>query len=359
MSESLRARIEEVCRSVTPVNEEWLAKARERQMTLTKPPGSMGEMEEIGNRMAAINQSVSSGPIRKRIYVVAADHGVTAEGVSAYPTEVTRQMVFNFLNGGAAINVLARHGQIEVQIVDAGVACDFPPRTDLIDKKIVQGTANLTRGPALTREQAVSAIAAGIDLARTAKRDQVGLLGIGEMGIGNTTAASAITSVLTGLHPAEVTGRGTGVDDDVLRHKIAVIERALERNRPDRNDPFEILACVGGAEIGVMMGAVIGAAAERLPVVADGFISTAAAALATTACARVRDYLFIAHLSREPGHRALVEYIEIGPLLDLRLRLGEGTGAALAMHIIEASAKLLAEMATFDEAGVSARKKSL
>jgi nicotinate-nucleotide--dimethylbenzimidazole phosphoribosyltransferase len=352
----LRVEIEQACRRIRPVSESWLASARARQLMLTKPPGSLGMLEVLGNRIAAIAETTTPRETAKRIYVVAGDHGVTAEGVSAYPSEVTYQMVFNFLRGGAAINVLARHGDIEVRVVDAGVEYDFPLQEHLIDQKIVSGTANFMRASALTREQAERSVAVGIELARAAKGDGIGLLGIGEMGIGNTTSASAITATLTGLAPETVTGRGTGIDDAGLARKAVVIARALELNRPDKSDPIDILAKVGGAEIGVMMGAVIGAAAERLPVVADGFISTAAAALAVAECPHARDYLFVAHLSKEPGHRALITHIGLDPILDLELRLGEGTGAALAMHIIEASARLLAEMATFDDAGVSRRR---
>jgi len=349
----LKQQIEEACNRISRIDEAHLAAARARQLTLTKPPGSLGRLEEIGNRIAAIKGTDRPGAMRKRIFVVAADHGVTVEGVSAYPREVTYQMVFNFLRGGAAINVLARHCNIEVKVVDAGVDFDFLPCENLISRKIVRGTANFARGPALTREQAERSIAIGIELAVAAKRDCIGLLGIGEMGIGNTTAASAITAALTGRAVGEVTGRGTGIDDAGLARKVEIIERAIELNRPDKGDPIDILAKVGGAEIGVMMGIVIGAAAEHLPVVSDGFISTAAAALAVAQCPRVVDYLFIAHLSEEAGHTALVNYIGLRPILDLGMRLGEGTGAALAMHIIEASAKLLTEMATFGEAGVS------
>lgn len=355
--DDLRKQIEEACNRISPVDEDWLRAARARQLALTKPAGSLGKLEDIGNRIAAIGRTTRPRIGGKRIYVVAADHGVTAEGVSAYPRAVTHQMVFNFLRGGAAINVLARHGGINVAVVDAGVDYDFPPETQLIDKKIVRGTANFTCGPALTRAEAERSIAVGIDLARAAKSDGPGLLGIGDMGIGNTTAASAITVALTGSSPAEVTGRGTGIDDPGLARKIAVIERALEANQTDRNDPIDILSKVGGAEIGVMMGIVMGAAAERLPVVADGFISTAAAALAVARCPRARDYLFIAHLSKERGHAALITYLSISPILDLGMGLGEGTGAALAMHIIEAAVRLLDEMATFDEAGVSEKER--
>jgi nicotinate-nucleotide--dimethylbenzimidazole phosphoribosyltransferase len=345
--------INEICARIQPVDESWLTAASKRQLTLTKPPGSLGRLEEVGNRIAAIQQTITPRIGAKRIYVVAGDHGVTAEGVSAYPREVTSQMIDNFLGGGAAINVLARNGGIEIKIVDAGVDADLSDRDELLQLKIMRGTANFAHGPAMTRQQAESSIASGITLARSARENGIDLIGIGDMGIGNTTAASAITAALTGASAEAVTGRGTGIDDVHLAHKIETIRRALTVNKPDGSDPVDILAKVGGTEIGVMMGIVLGAAEERMPVVADGFISTAAAALAVGICPHVRDYLFAAHRSSEPGHRSLIDCIGNQPLLDLSMRLGEGTGAALAMHIIDAASKLLSEMATFKEAGVS------
>jgi nicotinate-nucleotide--dimethylbenzimidazole phosphoribosyltransferase len=345
--------IKQVCEQIEPVNHSWLKAARERQLTLTKPPGSLGRLEEIANRLAAIKQTVTPRIKGKRIYVVAGDHGVTAEGVSAYPREVTAQMVDNFLRGGAAINVLGRSGGIEVKVVDASVDADLSNREGLIHAKRMRGTANFAVGPAMTLSEAYACVAAGIELARVSASDGIHLLGIGEMGIGNTTAASAITAVLLRRDPDDVTGRGTGIDDEGLTHKIAVIRRAIEINEPDVSDPMDVLAKVGGAEIGVMAGIVLGAASNRLPVVADGFISTAAAALAVAFEANARDYLFIGHRSAERGHAALIDFIGDQPLLDLSMRLGEGTGAALAMHVIEAAAKLLSEMATFADAGVS------
>ncbi len=322
-------------------------------MTLTKPPGSLGRLEEIANRLAAIQRSVTPIVTNKRIYVVAGDHGVTAEGVSAYPREVTPQMVDNFLRGGAAINVLGRAGGIEVKVVDAGVDADLSDRADLIQAKVMRGTANFAVGPAMTREQAEACLAKGIELAQAAANDGINLLGIGEMGIGNTTSASAITSVLLKCDPEFVTGRGTGVDEAALAHKIDVIRGAIELNQPDAGDATDVLAKLGGAEIGVMTGIVLGAAANSLPIVADGFISTTAATLALALQPNVRDYLFNGHRSAERGHTALIDFIGEQPLLDLSMRLGEGTGAALAMHIIECAAKLLSEMATFADAGVS------
>jgi nicotinate-nucleotide--dimethylbenzimidazole phosphoribosyltransferase len=348
--------INQTCAQIKPIEDSWLTAASEWQLTLTKPPGSLGRLEEIGNRLAAIQQTIVPAVSRKRVYVVAGDHGVTAEGVSAYPREVTAQMVANFLGGGAAINVLARNGAVEVKVVDAGVDGDLGDHDNLIPRKIVRGTANFALGPAMTTTEAQQAVAAGIELARDAHDDGIHLIGIGEMGIGNTTAASAIAAVLTSSDPAMVTGRGTGVDDQHLAIKVETIRRALVVNSPDRSDPLNVLAKVGGAEIGVMMGMVLGGAANRLAVVADGFISSAAAALAVALCPCTRGYLMMAHRSSEPGHTVLMDFIGDRPLLDLSMRLGEGTGAVLAMHLIDGAARLLTEMATFQQAGVSNRE---
>jgi len=345
--------IAQICRQIEPIDQAWLNGARERQLTLTKPPGSLGRLEEIANRLAAIQRTATPVVTKKRIYVVAGDHGVTIESVSAYPREVTPQMVDNFLRGGAAINVLGRAGGIEVRVVDAGVDADLSDRAELIHAKVVRGTANFAIGPAMTREAVEACLVKGIELAQAAASDGINLLGIGEMGIGNTTAASAITAVLLKCDPEIVTGRGTGIDDAGLAHKIEVIRRAIEINKPDPDDALDVLAKVGGAEIGVMTGIVLGAAANHSPVIADGFISTTAAALALTLQPNARDYLFNGHRSAERGHAALIDFIGEQPVLDLSMRLGEGTGAALAMHVIEAAAKLLSEMATFADAGVS------
>jgi nicotinate-nucleotide--dimethylbenzimidazole phosphoribosyltransferase len=349
--------IAQVCRQIEPPDQAWLSAARERQLTLTKPPGSLGRLEEIANRLAAIQRTDTPVVTKKRIYVVAGDHGVTIEGVSAYPREVTPQMVDNFLRGGAAINVLGRAEGIEVRVVDAGVDADLSDRAELIHAKVMRGgTANFAVGPAMTRVEAEACLVKGIELAQAAANDGITLLGIGEMGIGNTTAASAITAVLLKCDPEAVTGRGTGVDDAGLAHKIDVIRRAVEINKPDPDDALDVLTTVGGAEIGVMAGIVLGAAAEHLPIVADGFISTTAAALALRLQPNARDYLFNGHRSAERGHTALIEFMGEQPLLDLSMRLGEGTGAALAINIIEGAAKLLSEMATFADAGVSNRE---
>jgi nicotinate-nucleotide--dimethylbenzimidazole phosphoribosyltransferase len=351
--DKLSSFIAQICRQIDPIDQAWLSAARERQLTLTKPPGSLGRLEEIANRLAAIQRTATPVVTKKRIYVVAGDHGVTIEGVSAYPREVTPQMVDNFLRGGAAINVLGRAGGIEVRVVDAGVDADLSDRAELIHAKVVRGTANFAVRPAMTRGEAETCLVKGIELAQAAANDGINLLGIGEMGIGNTTAASAITAVLLKCDPERVTGRGTGIDDAGMAHKIEVIRRAVEINKPQADDAIDILAKVGGAEIGVMAGIVLGAAANHLPVVADGFISTSAASLALRLQPNVRDYLINGHRSAERGHTALIEFIGEQPLLDLSMRLGEGTGAALAMQVIDAAAKLLSEMATFADAGVS------
>jgi nicotinate-nucleotide--dimethylbenzimidazole phosphoribosyltransferase len=345
--------IECTIRNISPIGHEWIERAAERQRQLTKPQGSLGVLEDAANRLASIRRSLSPKFEHQRIYIAAADHGVVDEGVSAYPREVTAQMALNFLRGGAAINVLARHAGIEVVVVDAGVDADFADAPGVVQAKVRRGTANITREPAMSREEAIQAVSNGIGLAKDAASQKVDMIGLGEMGIGNTTAAAAITAALTGAAPAVVTGYGTGVDEAGLQRKIHAVERALEINRPDPADALDILSKVGGLEIGFLMGLTLGAASQRIPVVADGFISTAAAALAVLICPFVRDYLFLAHRSQEKGHNSLIEWIGHRPLLDLQLRLGEGTGAALAMQILTASAKLLGEMATFADAGVS------
>jgi nicotinate-nucleotide--dimethylbenzimidazole phosphoribosyltransferase len=345
--------VNEVSASVPSLQQEWCERANRRLDSLTKPLGSLGRLEEIAARIVAIREEVRPDCSKKVIFTLAADHGVTEEGVSAYPKAVTRQMVLNFLSGGAAINVLCRHFGIDVVIVDIGVEGDTNQLEGLVRKKVAHGTKNMACGPAMNQAEMYAALEVGADLARHAAEDGRTLIGTGEMGIGNTTAASAITSVLTGRPAADVTGRGTGVDDAGLRHKIQVIERAVAVNRPDPSSPLEVLQRVGGLEIAGLTGLMLGAAARRIPIVVDGFISTAAAALACALQPRVRQFLFAGHRSSEPGHAALLEFIGQAPLLDLEMRLGEGTGAALGMALIECAAKLLNEMATFSSAGVN------
>jgi len=339
--------------SVPLLAPEWRARAVARLNSLTKPLGSLGRLEEIAARLVAIREEERPRCTKKVIFTLAADHGVTDEGVSAYPRAVTGQMVLNFLAGGAAINVLSRHGGIEVVVVDIGVDGDFGEVENLVHTKVRRGTRNMTKEPAMNEGELNSALGIGIELAAKAEKEGNTLIGTGEMGIGNTTAASAITSVLTGWPVAQVTGRGTGLDEPGLTRKIEVIERALEVNRPDPSDPLDLLRKVGGLEIAGLTGLIIGAASRRIPVVIDGFISTSAAAIACALEPKVRQFLFAGHRSSEPGHAALLEFIGDTPLLDLQMRLGEGTGAALAMSLIDAAAKIYDEMATFSSAGVS------
>ena len=339
--------------SVKPIDRAFLEKTQARLDRLTKPPGSLGRLEEIACRYVAITGKEKPRLQKKRIYVFAADHGVTAEGVSAYPKEVTAQMVYNFLRGGAAINVLARQAGAEIRVVDVGVDHDFGPLKELIQKKVARGTRNMAEGAAMTEAEAGAALEVGLDLADQAAREGVDLIGVGEMGIGNTTASSAITAVLTGAPLKIVTGRGTGLDDDGLQNKIKVIEQAIKVNRPDPKNPVDVLIKVGGLEIAAIAGLIVGAAAHRIPVVIDGFISTAGALIAVRMKSSVADALFASHQSVEGGHRIILREMGLVPLLDLSLRLGEGTGSALAMNLIDAGLKVLMEMATFGEAGVS------
>ncbi len=327
--------------------------AQARLDRLTKPLGSLGRLEEIARKYIEMTGRIDGALSRKAIYTLAADHGVTEEGVSAYPKEVTRQMVANFLAGGAGINVLARHAGAEVRVVDIGVDYDFPATPNLLSRKVARGTGNFARGPAMSGEEARSAIDVGIRLVEEADSEGIDLLGVGEMGIGNTTAASAITAAITGEDVEKVTGRGTGLDDSGLARKIAVIKRALEINRPDPRDPYDILQKIGGLEIAGICGMILAAARRRIPVVIDGFISSAAALVACEMNPLSAEYLFASHRSVEAGHPVILKRLGLVPILDLGMRLGEGTGAALAIGIIDASLKIYREMATFESAQVS------
>jgi nicotinate-nucleotide--dimethylbenzimidazole phosphoribosyltransferase len=345
--------LNEALSKVKPVNPQWYEVAQKRLDNLTKPLGSLGRLEEFARRLVAIFEDTMPSINKKAVFTFAGDHGVTEEGVSAYPKEVTPQMVFNFLRGGAGINVLARHAGADVIVIDIGVDYDFKDIEGLIHKKVLRGTRNFTKGPAMTREEAIRCIEVGIEIANAYVRKGYRLFATGEMGIGNTTPSSAITAVLTGRPVEEVTGRGTGIGDTALKRKIDAIKRGIEVNRPDPSDPIDVLQKVGGAEIGGIAGLIIGAASNRIPVVVDGFISGAGALIAYKLKPETKDYMFAAHNSQEIGHKALLETIGLRPILDLDLRLGEGTGAALAMLMIEAGLKIYKEMATFEEAGVS------
>lgn len=329
-------------------------KAKVRQKNLTKPPESLGRLEEISIQLAGMKADPLPAVDRKAVIVMAADHGVALEGVSAFPVEVTPQMVMNFLNGGAAINVLARQAGASVTIVDIGVASDFDPSlSGLLHRKVAHGTRNMAKGPAMTREEAEKAITVGMDVLVQVAEKGLDLVATGDMGIGNTTPSAAIVAVMTGLPVAKVTGRGTGLNDSGLARKIKIIKQAIALNKPNPNDALDVLCKVGGLEIAGLAGVMIAAASRRIPVVVDGFISTAAAMIAVGLVPDVKNYLFGAHNSVEIGHRAMLKHLGLNPLLDLNLRLGEGTGAVLAFHLIEAASRILREMATFAEAGIS------
>lgn len=341
---------------IKPIAPEWIARAETRQTELTKPPRSLGVLEEIANRLCAIQETLAPTVERREIYVFAASHGVCEEQISPYPATVTAQMVLNFLAGGAAINALAKVAAADLTVVDVGVDGEISNAAEnFICAKIASGTQNFTRGAAMTEGEMNQALAFGIDLADKTKSTGATLLGLGEMGIGNTTSASAITAALLKLDPAVTTGRGTGADDETLRRKIETVRRAVEVNQPDADDAFDILRKVGGLEIAAIVGLIIGAAANRTAIITDGFIATAATALAVKACPAIADYIFAAHLSVEQGHAALLEFIGQKPIFNLEMRLGEGTGAALAMNVIAASCAAFNEMATFESAEISNR----
>src|SRR5574340_92137 len=347
--------LEEVLTRIRPLDPHLLDKAQSRLDRLTKPLGSLGRLEELAARYVMITGELKPNLPRGAVFTFAADHGVAMEGVSAYPREVTAQMVLNFLRGGAGVNVLARHVGVDVRVVDIGVAYEFGRVPGLIQKKVMMGTKNLLLEPAMSREQATEALQVGVDLATEAAREGIGLIGTGDMGIGNTTPSAAITAVMTGRPVAGVTGRGTGIDESAHAHKVAIIQQALDRHRPNQADALDVLAKVGGLEIGGLAGLMLGAAAARVPVVLDGFIAGAAALIAVGLQPRCRDYLIASHRSVEGGHQAILDHLGLKPLFDLDLRLGEGTGACLGMGLVQASIKILTEMATFDEAGVSER----
>jgi nicotinate-nucleotide--dimethylbenzimidazole phosphoribosyltransferase len=340
--------------SISPVDPA-IAHAVQRQLDQkTKPLRSLGRLEDLACRYAAIRGELAPAPARKAIVVMGADHGVTEEGVSAYPREVTAQMLLNFAAGGAAINVLARQADAQLVVVDMGVQSELSA-PQIRSAKVAHGTRNFTREPAMTREQVERALQTGVQLARELADAGVTLLGIGEMGIGNTTAASALAAVLLSQAPEEVTGRGTGIDDAAYLRKVNIIQRGIACTQPDATDPLDVLTKLGGLEIAGLAGVVLGAASRRVAVVMDGFIATTAALVAARITPAARDYLIASHRSVEAGHRLVLQALGQLPLLDLDLRLGEGTGAALAMPLVDAALRVLAEMATFASAGVSDR----
>ena len=348
--------LDTILKAIKPLDGSAMAAAKQRQDSLTKPHGSLGRLEELSIQIAGIRGEPIPKLEHKAIITMVADHGVVAEGISLYPQEVTRQMVLNFLQGGAAINVLASHIGARVIIVDMGVIGGFQPLPGLLCKMVDFGTKNMANGPAMTHRQAVDAVNVGIELVEAEAKKGLDLIATGDMGIGNTTASSAILAAISGKPAIKATGRGTGIDDEQLAHKVEVIERALSINKPNPEDPIDVLAKVGGFEIGGLAGVILAAAAQRIPVVIDGFISGAAALIATGLSPQAKDYLIAAHVSAEAGHQVLLDFLGLEPLLNLNMRLGEGTGAALGIFVAEAAVKVLGQMATFAEAGVSEAK---
>ncbi len=345
-------RIATVIREITPLDEEAMKSARERQNMLTKPRGSLGTLEDVSVKVAGITGDPQPRIEKKAIIIMVGDHGVTEEGVSAYPRTVTTQMVHNFVKGGAGINVCARHSGARVIIVDMGTAhvIDDP---GVVNKKISYGTKNMVEGPAMSFDEAVKSIEAGIDVVETESEKRLDIIGTGDMGIGNTTSSSAITAVITGESVRNVTGRGTGIDDVTLENKVRTIEKALRVNNPDGKNPVDVLAQIGGFEIGGIAGVILAGAAHKIPVVIDGFISGAAALIAAELAPLSKCYMIPGHCSREVGHKVILNWLGLNPLLNLNLCLGEGTGAAIGISLVELSCKLLTDMSTCADAGVS------
>jgi nicotinate-nucleotide--dimethylbenzimidazole phosphoribosyltransferase len=336
-------------------DETWRSRARTRLDRLTKPLGSLGRLEDLAAQLMAIRREDLSLPLNKAAYIFAADHGITAEGVSAYPSAVTHQMVLNFLAGGAAVNVLARLHGVTLHVVDVGVDAEFNNIEGLVHHKISNGTNNMLREAAMTDEELSRALRVGAQLAIEAAAAGQTILAVGEMGIGNTTSASAITCAITGSAETLATGRGTGLDTAAHARKIAIVEAILKKHFANHSSrsPLEVLRCVGGLEIAAMTGMILAAARNRIAIVADGFISTAAAAVAVTIEPKVGGYLIAGHRSEEPGHRLLLDHLKLTPILSLDMRLGEGSGAVLAMPILESAIGIYSQMATFASAGVS------
>lgn len=338
--------------SIKPVDGSMDEKTQKHLDSLTKPPGSLGMLEELAKKFAKSCAVYPPKINKKSIFVMAADHGVAVEGVSAFPAEVTPQMVHNFVNGGAAINVLARHTGCETKVVDIGVNADFKNLENLIHRKVARGTKNIAEGPAMTEDEMTRAVLCGIELAETAIKEGTNIIGTGDMGIANTTPSTAVYCALLGVSPEEITGAGTGLDEEGIGRKTEVIKRALETNAPYKNT-LDVLMKLGGLEIAGLVGIILGSAKNSVPVVVDGFISSAAGAVAMKICPNVAERLFFAHLSDEKGHALVLSRLGVKPILNFNMRLGEGTGAALAISVIEAAVKILSEMATFESASVS------
>ncbi len=351
-------KLEEIITGIKPVEEKWIQKSRDRTAQLVMPTRALGRLHEISERLCAIQKTLKPSVNRKAILIMAGDHGVAEEGVSAFPQEVTGAMVQTFLKGGAGINAISRHIGAEVWVVDMGIIPELNPNSldgghQLMVRKIAPGTANLAKGPAMTRLDAEKSILTGFHLATDLFLQGIELLGTGDMGIANTTPSAAIGSVFTGISPKEMVGRGTGVDDRGFSIKLETVKKGIQINQPNALDGLDVLAKVGGFEIGGIAGCVLAAAFHSRPVVIDGFISTAGALIAYSLCHHVRDYIIAGHCSEETGHRNMLKYIGIEPILDLGMRLGEGTGGALAMSIVEGAVCVFNEVLTFEEAGVA------
>ena len=350
--------ISETLRRIEKSDPKWRQAARDRIASLAMPPWALGRLLDLAVDLAGMTRSLSPEISRRAVVVMAADHGVVAEGVSGFPQSVTVQMIRTFVDGRAGVNVLAEQAGARVVVVDVGVAgdlTDLAARSAILSRRIAPGTANMARGPAMSREQAIRSVETGIEVAADLA-GSTDLFATGEMGIGNTTASSAIVSVLCGVHPDLVTGCGTTIDEKARRRKALVVEGAIASNRPNPQDPMDLLAKVGGFEIGAIAGLIIGAAARRKPVLVDGFISTVAALLAVGLCPDAADYIIASHRSAEPGQDAALGKLGKKPLLDLELRLGEGTGAVLGMHLVDAAVGILTRMATLDDVGVGKRE---
>ncbi len=349
--------IEAIVKAISPIDAGWVTKAKDRTSQLVMPTRALGRLHDISERLCGIQKTLTPSVEKKAVLVMAGDHGAVSDGVSAYPQEVTGAMVQTFLVGGAGINAISRHVNADVWVVDLGIIPDLDPSElrggdRFVVKKIAKGTANLVKGPAMTRQEAETAILTGFELASQLFEKGVEIIGTGDMGIGNTTPSAAIGAVVTGVALERMVGRGTGVDDEGLARKREAIQQGIDINRPDKTDGLDVLAKVGGFEIGGIAGCILAAAYHGKPVVVDGFISTAGALIAHTLCPTVADYMFSGHRSEESGHGAMLEYLGLEPILDLGMRLGEGTGGALAMSVIEGAVRIFTDVLTFSEAGV-------
>ena len=350
--------LEKIIKGIEPIDQDWIEKARERTAQLVMPTRALGRLHDISERLCGIQKTLIPSISRKAVLVMAGDHGIVDEGVSAYPQEVSGAMVQTFLAGGAGINAISKHVDAEVWVVDMGIIPELDTSgmagaERLIVNKISNGTANFAQGPAMSLEMAEQSIQAGFQHALKLLQSGVEIIGTGDMGIGNTTPSAAIGAVITGADLDEMVGRGTGVDDEGLNRKKDAVRRGIEINQPVVGDGLDILSKVGGFEIGGIAGTILAGAYHKCPVVIDGFISTAGALIADTLCPRIRDYIFSGHCSEEPGHRAMLRHLKLNPILDLGMRLGEGTGGALAMSIMEGAIRVFTEVLTFAEAGVA------